>query len=454
LQPTFGGGTDAFLTEINPTGSALVYSTYLGGSGEDDGFGIFVDNSGNAYITGQTYSTDFPITPGTFQTACGDPGCTMGDAFVTKFGPSGSSVVYSSYLGGSGRDIGYSIAADSAGNAYITGQTYSTNFPVTPGVFQARSGGTSNAFVTELNSTGTGLVYSTYLGGSGGDGGGGVALDSAGNAYVSGYTFSTNFPTTPGAFQTTCCGAFVSKINPSGTALVYSTYLGGSGGDQGNAIAVDSAGNAYVTGFTYSKTFPVTLGAFQKTRQGVGGDAFVTEINPAGSALVYSSYLGGSRPACACGPYNLGSGIAVDSSGGIYVVGFTITTNFPTTRYALAPLLNGGYDAFIAKFMYTPTTTGLVSSVDPSASGKPVIFTATVSAPSGGTPTGKVSFQDGAKALATLALTGSTVSFTTSKLPVGSNSITAVYGGDSNFSSSTSRRLPGTPLKVSDSRMS
>ena len=235
----------------------LIYSTYLGGSGWDVGYGIAVDSSGNAYVTGYTASTDFPVTPGAFQTTCnGGSDCGANeDAFVTKFNPSGSALVYSTYLGGSGSERGYGIAVDSSGNAYVTGYTTSTDFPVTPSAFQTTGGG---AFVTKFNPSGA-LVYSTYLG-SIGDGGYGVAVDSSGDAYVTGVTASTNFPTTPGAFQTTFSGvsdAFVTKVNPSGSALAYSTYLGGSGQDGGFGIAVDISGNAYVTGGTSSTDFPM-----------------------------------------------------------------------------------------------------------------------------------------------------------------------------------------------------
>src|SRR5439155_1437094 len=201
FQAAFGGGGgDAFVTKLNPTGSALVYSTYLGGSGSDQGLGIAVDASGNAYVTGGTRSTDFPTTPGVFETTPS----SVGDGFVTKLNPTGATLVYSTYLGGSGSDEGRSIAVDASGNAYVTGNTVSSNFPTTAGAFQTKIGssGFFDAFVTKLNPTGAALVYSTYLGGSGRDEGVGIAVDTAGNAYVTGVTVSSNFPTTAGAFQT------------------------------------------------------------------------------------------------------------------------------------------------------------------------------------------------------------------------------------------------------------
>src|SRR5438477_4149011 len=208
----------------------LVYSTYLGGSGNDEAWSIAVDSLGSAYVTGTTSSTNFPTTPGSFQTAFGGGSA---DIFVTKLNAIGSALVYSTYLGGSGSEGGApGIAVDSLGNAYVTGGTASTNFPTTPGAFQTTLGGGTDAFVTKLNATGSALLYSTYLGGSGGEGGMfRIALDTVGNAYVVGHTSSTNFPTTPGAFQTALVGnvsAYVTKLNATGSALLYSTYLGGS----------------------------------------------------------------------------------------------------------------------------------------------------------------------------------------------------------------------------------
>ena len=372
FQTNFQGGfADAFVTKLNPTGSALVYSTYLGGSGFDESYGIAVDAAGNAYVTGFTDSTNFPTTAGAFQTTFGVGG--FADAFVTKLNPTGSTLAYSTYLGGDNYDEGNGIAVDAAGNAYVTGDANSADFPTTPGAFQTTLGGgtcfggpCSDAFVTKLNPTGTALVYSTFLGGSGNDGSfyrGGIAVDAAGNAYVTGLTGSTNFPTTAVAFQMTygggtcgvppdtfpCPDAFVTKLNPTGSALVYSTYLGDSGFEQGFGIAVDAAGNAYVTGLTESANFPTTPGAFQTTFGGFD-DAFVTKLNPTGTApLVYSTYLGGSS-------LDEGFGIAVDAAGNAFVTGITQSTNFPTTPGALKTTTSGGdYDAFMTKLNPTGT---------------------------------------------------------------------------------------------------
>jgi Beta-propeller repeat/Abnormal spindle-like microcephaly-assoc'd, ASPM-SPD-2-Hydin len=347
LQPAYGGTIDTFVTEINPTGTALVYSTYLGGNGQDIGQGIAVDSSGSAYVTGLTGSTNFP-TMNPLQAANGGGNY---DAFVTKINSSGSALVYSTYLGGTESDKGFAIAVDSAGNAYVAGFTASRDFP-TMNPLQPANGGLSDAFVTEINSSGSALVYSTYLGGSGYDQALGIAVDGSGNAYVTGTTLSTNFPTM-NALQTKYGGnndAFVAKLNSSGSALVYSTYLGGGGEDYGYGIAVDNVGNAYVTGATDSANFP-TENPSQPTCVDSGGscsgDAFVSKINPLGSALLYSTYLGGSGA-------ELGSGIAVDDSGDGYVTGTTTSTDFPTIN-PLQPTYGGSYDAFVFKINTNPS---------------------------------------------------------------------------------------------------
>jgi hypothetical protein len=297
-----GAGTDtAFVTKLNPTGSALVYSTYLGGSdGESDSaIGIAVDSSGDAYVTGQTASTNFP-TMNPLQSTNGE-GAGEYTAFVTKLNPTGSALVYSTYLGGSssGEDGGESVAVDSAGDAYVTGSTNSTNFPTMNPLQPAYGGGAGDAFVTKLNAAGSALVYSTYLGGSGVDGGHGIAVDSSGNAYVTGYTGSTNFPTM-NPFQPTIGNAstftaFVTKLNPAGSALVYSTYLGGSGADNGLGIAADSTGDAYVTGQTASTNFP-TMNPLQPAYAGQN-DAFVAKFAAStGTDFSLSAANGGNCP--------------------------------------------------------------------------------------------------------------------------------------------------------------
>src|SRR6266576_5953846 len=352
LQTTFGGVEDGFVAELNPSGSALVYSTYVGGAGSDQATGIAVDAAGNAYVTGITNSTDFPTTPGALQTVYG--GVT--NAFVTVFGPAGSSLVYSTYLGGTGSAGANGIAVDGAGNAYVTGST-ATGFPVTPGVVQSTPGGGGEAFVTALNAAGSALIYSTYLGGSGGDKGNKIAVDAAGNAYVAGHTASTNFPTTPSAFQSTFAGGtidgFVAALNSSGSALLFSTFLGGTGSDQGKGIALDAAGNVYLVGSTDSRDFPIT-GTVIPADTGGGNDAFVTALTGTGDALVFSTHLGGNGP-------DGGFGIAVDSAGTTYVTGVTgnIGANsFPITPGAFQPLFGGINDAYVTRITRVATPAG------------------------------------------------------------------------------------------------
>ncbi|HYT08478.1 MAG TPA: SBBP repeat-containing protein, partial [Rugosimonospora sp.] len=253
----------------------------------DFSFGIAVDASFNAYLTGQTNTTGI-ATSGAFQTILGG----SSDAVVAKLNPLGSALLYLTYLGGSGFDFGNGIAVDGSGNAYVTGQTGSSDFPVTAGVFQMGFGGSVDAFVTKVNPSGSGLVYSTFLGGSSNDAGTGIGVDGSGNAFVTGLTLSSNFPAgnAPSGACAGTCGtgasfdAFVTEVNSMGSRLVYSTYLGGSGFDEGTGIALDflAAPDAYVVGFTGSSTdFPTTMGAVQTTFGGGSTDAFVAKISEA-----------------------------------------------------------------------------------------------------------------------------------------------------------------------------
>ena len=436
--------SDVFVTKLNATGSALVYSTYLGGSADDSGFGIAVDTDDNAYLTGSTLSADFPTTSGTVDELCGtnglcDPdalGVLHSDAFVTKLDAAGSALVYSTYLGGSKGEIGWGMAVDATGNAYLTGTTTSDNFPTANPVLPVGSDA-EDAFVTKLNAAGSALVYSTYLGGSdnsategfsiavdatehayvtgqircrasdticfhtvnalqptpgsffplrdafvtkfdptglvvystflGGidtDVGLGIAADTDGNAYVTGSTLSADFPT-ENPLQSALLGpgdAFVVKLNPTGSSpLIYSTYLGGSGVDSGQAIAADAAGNAYVTGNTSSTDFP-TENPLQSTLLG-SGDAFVTKLNPTGSPpLIHSTYLGGDRS-------DLGLGIAVDTTGSTYVTGRTNSIDFPTTEDAIQQDLGGARDAYVVKIVISddqgPLTSDVIANPNP-----------------------------------------------------------------------------------------
>lgn len=346
FQTTFVGTASNFVTKLDPSGSTLIYSTFLGGGISDVAYGLAIDSSGDAYVTGLIASTDsFPITPGAFQTTL----TGIHNAFVTKLNPSGSGLLYSTYLGGSFADVGFSVAVDNAGDAFVAGTAQSSNFPVTAGSFQTGLHGGSNAFVTKFNPNGTGLLYSTLLGGSQFDSAYSIAIDNSGEAYLTGLTNSTDFPISPGAFQTTLNtvetngdNAFVTRFNASGSELVYSTFLGGNRFDLGREIVADGSGAAYATGSTSSTTFPTTPGALQTSLGSANGNnAFVTKITPDGSNLAYSTYLGGSG-------FDGGSALAIDTSGDAYVTGGTGSPNFPVTAGAYQTVLKGN-NVFVSK---------------------------------------------------------------------------------------------------------
>jgi len=430
----------------------LVYSTYVGGISNSGIGGLAVDSAGNAYVAGTTGSSNYPVTSGAYQTTDNDL-YGQPTAFVAKLNAKGTALVYSTYLGGTGQyfwgqfgtetvnvscgngtigtgyynscgDYAGPIAVDSSGSAYVAGSTFSTDFPVTPGAFQNTNKGDEtnpNVFVTKLNPTGTALLYSTYLGGTGGGDGGGdtpsaIAVGSDGTAFVAGYAYSGNFPVTANAIQPgngafVATNAFVTRLNATGTALVYSTYLGGGGtsipwydpgetqppGDGANSLAVDSAGDAFVTGITYGN-FPVTPGAYLTTSPPPVCDGengcfptslpFVAKLNPTGTALVYATYLnnGGGGNAIAVdnagsayttggssvtkltadgsglvyfapltGPVEYSIAIAVDGSGNAYLTG-NAGAGLPVTQNALQPTLIGTSDAFLSELDATGST--------------------------------------------------------------------------------------------------
>jgi hypothetical protein len=319
----------------------LIYSTYLGGGGNEHLFGLAVDAAGNAYVTGGTFSLNFPTTD-SLQTTLSGPY----DVFLAKFTPEGA-LVYSTYLGASGQEIGYAIAVDADGNASITGETDSTDFPTVTPAQPALSGG-DDVFIAKVSPQGSQLIYSTYLGGTNQDSGRSIALDSEGSAYITGFTVSTDFPTV-NALQPALSGspdAFVAKLNPQGSELVYSTFLGGKEHDFGFGIAVDVQGNAYITGDTESFDFP-TKSALQAVlhddpaRLDRTPDSFVAKLNPTGSTLEYSTYLGGIG-------VDGSRGIAIDTTGSAYVTGFTYSHDFPVFN-PLQETLRGDSDAFVAR---------------------------------------------------------------------------------------------------------
>jgi hypothetical protein len=349
---TNGGSGNVFVTKLNSTGSGLTYSTYFGGSNNDNGRGISIDNSGNAYIIGYTNSTDYDITSGAFQTT--NEGGS--DVFVTKLNNNGTALLYSTYIGGSSGDYGHAITIDDSGNAYITGYTNSFNYDITTGAFQTTYGGSDEVFVTKLNNTGTGLIYSTYIGGSDIDIGRSIAIDSSGNAYITGYTASTDYDITSGAFQTTKEGGrdvFVTKLNNNGTALLYSTYIGGSSDEFGHAITIDDSGNAYINGETQSSNYDITAGAFQTTFGGGTLDVFVSKLNSTGSNLIYSTFIGGSSN-------ERGNSIAIDDTGNAYITGFTASTDYDITSGAFQTTNAGLSDVFVTQL--NNTGTGLIYS--------------------------------------------------------------------------------------------
>jgi hypothetical protein len=313
---------DVFVAKLNPTGTGLIYSTYLGGGGQDIGTSIAIDSSGSAYIAGYTYSPYFPVTTNIFQSDYAG----NGDGFIAKLDASGSTLIYASYIGGSdGLDVVQAVAVDSSGNAYLTGSTQSTDFPVV-NFQQIGNAGAADVFVAKVSPSGSSLIYSTYLGGSGADLGQAIAVDGTGNVYLAGTTYSSNFPT-QSAFQGSSAGGadvFVTELDAAGTALIFSTYFGGSGNDRVFGMAVDANGSVYITGDTYSADFPTTSNALQIYNRGKG-DVFVARFNPGGWGLVYSTLLGGTD-------VDEGNAVALDSAGNAYVTGFTRSADFPLSN--------------------------------------------------------------------------------------------------------------------------
>jgi len=336
---------EGFVTKLSPEGNSLIYSTYLGGNQGETGRSIAVDNSGSAYVTGETRSNNFPIV-NAFDSSFSAPGTVPYeyDGFVTKFSPLGN-IIYSTYLGGGNHDWGKGIAVDSGGHAYVTGRTYAVNFPTANAYDSTYNDGT-DAFVTKFSPSGTTLVYSTYLGGLHGEAGLDIAVDAEGNVCVAGQTSSSNdFPLVNAYDSTYDLGeVFVTRLSVAGDSLIYSTFLGGSSSEVGYGVTVDGMGSAYVTGTTKSTDFP-TVNAYDSTYNGDRYDGWVAKFSPSGNVR-YSTYLGG-------GGEDECRGIAVDAVGNAYVTGFTKSRYFPTTVDAYDTSYNGGTnwgDAFVVKF--------------------------------------------------------------------------------------------------------
>ncbi len=432
------GSEEVFVAKLNPAGTALVYSTYVGGTGDDEGTGIAIDAAGDAYVTGSTRSSDFPTVDAAQRRHGG-----RSDAFAFKLNASGSALLYSTYLGGKKDDFGNGIAVDGAGAAYVTGATESKDFP-TRNALQGANGGGRDAFVAKLTPSGGVLSFSTYLGGNGKDTGDGVAVDpttrdvficgasgstdlprahvlnstiggdndafvarldasggrlvyddliggndideayaiavdGARNAYIAGYTASPNYATTPRAAQTRYGGgprdAFVAKVNAAGSALVYNTLLGGNDDEIARAIALDGAGDAYVVGDTTGGAFPTTRDGLQRGYGGGGHDAFVAELAPSGGRVRYGTLLGG-------GDDEGGNGVAVDRLGAIYLTGYTRSSNYPIKAGAIQPALrsgNNGGNLFITKLgasVGVPTVGGVLPNLAPASRARGAFYVA------------------------------------------------------------------------------
>ena len=341
FDPTYNGSWDGFVAKLNPIGTELTYGTYLGGIGDDRGLVIVVDGTNAAYVSGDTWSNDFPTTPGAFDRNLDG----SSDVFIAKLDATGSYLHYGSYIGGSNNEMGGGIAVDTYGNAYLAGSSNSDDFPTQQGTFDPSRNGYWDTVVFKLNAIGDDLVYGTYLGGAEDDFGSALAVDAVGNAFVTGETYSDDFPTTPGSFDPDFNegerDAFVVAVNSTGTGLGYATYLGGNGYDQGTAITMGATGQAIVTGKTGSADFPTSDGAFDTSYNG-NTDAFISMLGASGSDLAYGTFLGGSYAD------DWGYGIALDAVGKAHLGGRTDSFDFPTSPDAYDPSFNGGSDVFVA----------------------------------------------------------------------------------------------------------
>jgi uncharacterized repeat protein (TIGR01451 family) len=381
IQPERSKDTvDAFAARLTSAGDDLVYSTYLGGKEVDQANGVAVDESGNATLVGFTFSKDFPVSPGVFQPArSGDE-----DAFVTRLGPNGS-LLWSTYLGGEDLTAATAVTLAADGGAVVAGVTSSNQFPTSTTAFQPKYGTEGDGFVSKLDADGAELVWSTFLSGKDGnpfafDRANDVALDADENVYVAGDTLSRDFPVSAGAFDVQCgkngtctqTDGFVVKLSPDACALLYGTYLGEEDADAARALAVDARGHAHVTGFTRDNQFPVTPDAFQSERKDAA-DAFLSEFDAGGSALVYSTFFGS-------GDDDAGNGVALDgASFRRNVVGSSAGNNLPIVGDAFQPDFEGDTDGFVAVFAGLPEDEAalfarLAATPNPSVVGDEVAF--------------------------------------------------------------------------------
>lgn len=351
FDATLGGFQDGFVTKLS-AGGAPLWTTYLGGAGYDSVGGIAVDASGgtpNVYVTGRSDSADFPLVNPI------DGGLNSTDAFVAKLSGSGVSILWSTFLGGNGYEEGRAIAVDAAGaNVWVSGYTSSSDFPTGGGGFDSSLGGGSDLFLTKLNGAGTLITWSTFVGGGDYEDLGGIAVDGSGAVFMSGYTYSSDFPVTGFSTPSSIPDAFIIKVKPAATSLEWGRFLGGSDYDVGTDVALDATGNCFVTGYTYSFNFPVAGAPVYDGTQGGGTDAFLTKLDSAGT-IVYSTYLGGNG-------YDYAARVRVDNSNRAIVAGYTSTfdATFPKVSAAF-PAFNGGYyDGFVTKF--SPSGSSLLFS--------------------------------------------------------------------------------------------
>jgi hypothetical protein len=427
---------NAFVTKLNPSGSGLIYSTLLGGTVGDHAYSLALDSSGDAYVAGVSYSSDFPITSGAFQTTNGHG--LNGTGFVSKLNPAGSSLVYSTFVGTT--EAKYSsevdhIAVNSGGQAYLSGYT-GPGFPITANALLRTN--PDSGYLAKLGSAGNGLIFASY-----GALGPQIALDPGGNIYIDGCI--PGVKPTPGAFQTTQKkGACVTKLNLDTASVIYSTYLGGSTQDTFLAIAVDAAGDAFVAGESFDDDFPVTPDAYQSTNRAYdtgGATAFLTEVNPTGTALIYSTYFGGSGGSA-------GESVAIDSTGNAYLCGTTYSSDFPVTPgayitqsdFVASPGQPFYGQSFLAKFAFHgATTTTVTPDGSPEPVGAAVTLTAYVaSVQDDNIPYGEVQFIiDGVTVGASLTDDTGHAAYSTSSLLAGKHAIQATYIGSPSHAAST-----------------
>ena len=430
FDPTFNTNSDAFVARFNAEGSALEYASFIGGADIDAGLSLTVDGDGRATVSGVTSSNDFPTTPGAY-----DPTANGGsDGFVVRLNSTGSTLEMATYLGGARNDYARSLALDTTGRAVVAGQTDSVNFPTTPGAYDTSYNGGTDGFVAVVDASVASLAYSSFLGGNDIDEAYGVALDTADRVYVTGETFSANFPRTARIGPAQAAGdVFVARMDPSNGALDYSVLLTGRDEDHGQAIAVDGAGRSCVTGFSQSVDFPTTPGAYDPTFNGAQNyepDPIVVCLNVAGSALEYSTFLGGrdrdagvdlavdsvgqvfvtgytwspslnKSVAFVTGLNSTGSGLVYDvrlagnvedegrslalaspGAGSVFVTGRTRSGQFPVTTGAFDTSFNGVVDAFVSKLVFPPPAPTQTPTPTPT-----VTLTPTLTATATSTPT-------------------------------------------------------------------